>query len=135
VPFPRTATSAAEARRAFSSSRDDDFQAMSSVFEWQSPKGHALARRILHASPLPYDPHDYQIEGVCCSLDGVHLLAITLTGSGKTGYYTMYMLIVLAILKDRTLCPTAKFPVDPCLLVISPTIPLQLDMVCYYNFI
>ncbi|KAF7341442.1 hypothetical protein MVEN_01881400 [Mycena venus] len=128
VLFPRTATPAAEARRAFTPSHDDDFQAMVPIFQWQSPEGHALAQHILRASPLPYDPHDYQIEGVCCSLDGVHLLAITPTGSGKTGYYMMYMLIVLAVLKDPTLCPTAKFPVDPCLVVISPTIPLQLDM-------
>jgi hypothetical protein len=102
---------------------------MSRGFKWKTDEGHALARRILHASPLLYDPHDYQIEGICCSLDGTDLLALTPTGSGKTGFYTMYMLVVLAVLADPTLCPTAKFPIDPCLLVICPTIPLQLDMV------
>ncbi|KAJ7466377.1 P-loop containing nucleoside triphosphate hydrolase protein [Mycena latifolia] len=101
---------------------------MSSVFKWSSIEGRALARRILHASPLTYDPHDYQIEGFCCSLDGVHLLAITPTGSGKTGFYTMYILIVIAVVKDPGLCPTAHFPADPCLTVICPTIPLQLEM-------
>ncbi|KAF7371951.1 hypothetical protein MVEN_00053100 [Mycena venus] len=101
---------------------------MPDVFSWRSPEGHALCRRILHDSPLKYDPHDYQIEGVCVSLDGVHLLAITPTGSGKTGFYTMYMLVILAVLKDPQLCPTAKFPNDPCLIVICPTIPLQLEM-------
>ncbi|KAJ7705658.1 P-loop containing nucleoside triphosphate hydrolase protein [Mycena metata] len=97
-------------------------------FKWTSPEGHTLARRILNASPLPYDPHDYQIEGVCSSLDGVDLFAITPTGSGKTGFYTMYMLIILAVLRDESLCPTAKFPADPCLIVVCPTIPLQLEM-------
>ncbi|KAJ7703573.1 hypothetical protein B0H17DRAFT_1127196 [Mycena rosella] len=101
---------------------------MSAVFKWSSLEGHALARRILDATPLPYDPHDHQIEGVCCSLDGVHLLAITPTGSGKTGFYTMYILVILAVLRDPTLCPTAKFPTNPCLIVICPTIPLQLEM-------
>ncbi|KAF8149766.1 P-loop containing nucleoside triphosphate hydrolase protein [Mycena galopus ATCC 62051] len=101
---------------------------MPSAFQWQSSEGYALARRILKASPLPYDPHDYQIEGICCSLDGMPLLAITPTGSGKTGFYTMYMLVVQAVVKDPTLCPTAAFPADPCLLLICPTIALQLDM-------
>lgn len=107
---------------------------MSAVFSWNSTEGHDLSRRILRASALPYDPHDYQIEGICCSLDGLDLLAITPTGSGKTGFYTMYMLVILAVLKDPTLCPTAKFPVDPCLIVVCPTIPLQLEMVgCPFN--
>ncbi|KAJ7480358.1 P-loop containing nucleoside triphosphate hydrolase protein [Mycena galericulata] len=101
---------------------------MSEAFRWSSPEGHALAHRILRESPLEYDPHDYQIEGVCASLDGIDLLAITPTGSGKTGFYTMYMLIILAVLKDPNLCPTASFPADPCLIVICPTIPLQLEM-------
>ncbi|KAF8143637.1 P-loop containing nucleoside triphosphate hydrolase protein, partial [Mycena galopus ATCC 62051] len=108
---------------------------MPSAFQWQSSEGYALARRILKASPLPYDPHDYQIEGICCSLDGMPLLAITPTGSGKTGFYTMYMLVVQAVVKDPTLCPTAAFPADPCLLLICPTIPLQLDMVHSISFI
>ncbi|KAJ7720543.1 P-loop containing nucleoside triphosphate hydrolase protein [Mycena metata] len=101
---------------------------MPDTFCWRSPEGHALARCILAASTLPYEPHDYQIEGVCASLDGIDLLAITPTGSGKTGFYTMYILVMLAVLKDPTLCPTAKFPADPCLIVICPTIPLQLEM-------
>jgi hypothetical protein len=66
-----------------------------------------------------------------CSLDGMDLLAITPTGSSKTGFYTMYILVALAVLQDPTLCPSAKFPANPCLLVICPTIPLQLDMVLY----
>jgi len=39
----------------------------------ENPEGHRLE----------YEPHDWQVEGVCQSLDGVDLLAITPTGSGK----------------------------------------------------
>jgi hypothetical protein len=69
------------------------------------------------------------VGGVCKSLDGINLFVITPTSSGKTSYYTMYMLVTLAIFKDPTLCLTAKFPKNPCLIVICPTIPLQLEMV------
>ncbi|KAJ7201498.1 P-loop containing nucleoside triphosphate hydrolase protein, partial [Mycena haematopus] len=101
---------------------------MPATFTWSSPDGYALVRRILEPTPLPYVPHDDQLEGVCKSLDGIHLFAITPTGSGKTGYYTIYMLVVLAVVADPTLCPSASFPSNPCLLVICPTIPLQLEM-------
>jgi hypothetical protein len=102
---------------------------MSEPFKWSSPAGHILCRKILKESALPYQPHDCQVEGVCQSLDGINLLAITPTGSGKTGYYTMYILVILAVIKDPTLVPSAKFPKNPCLIVICPTIPLQLEMV------
>ncbi|KAJ7737979.1 P-loop containing nucleoside triphosphate hydrolase protein [Mycena metata] len=97
-------------------------------FVWSSPEGYALVRRILKSTPVPYDPHDYQLEGICKSLDGVNLFAITPTGSGKTSYYIIYILVVLAVVADPTLCPTATFPTNPCLLVICPTIPLQMEM-------
>ena len=41
----------------------------------------------------------------------------------------MYILVVLAVINNPLLCPTAKFPKNPCLIVICPTIPLQLEMV------
>src|SRR6266481_6890987 len=102
---------------------------MSKPFRWGSPTGHALCRQILKETPLIYEPHDCQIEGVCQSLDGVNLLAITPTGSGKTSYYIMYILVVLAVIDNPSLCSSAKFPKNPCLIVICPTIPLQLEMV------
>src|ERR1700683_5319008 len=102
---------------------------MSDPFRWSSPTGHALCRQILTETPLPYEPHDCQVEGVCQSLDGVNLLAITPTGSGKTGYYIMYMLVILAVVKDPDRFPGLSFPQNPCLIVICPTIPLQLEMV------
>ncbi|KAJ7273020.1 hypothetical protein C8J57DRAFT_264268 [Mycena rebaudengoi] len=77
---------------------------MSEVFHWSSPEGHALVRRIVERTPLTYIPHDYQCEGVCKSLDGIHLFAVTPTGSGKTSYYIIYILVILAILDDPSLC-------------------------------
>ncbi|KAJ7289649.1 hypothetical protein C8J57DRAFT_1046954 [Mycena rebaudengoi] len=101
---------------------------MSEVFHWSSPEGHALVRRIVEHTPLTYIPHDHQCEGVCKSLDGIHLFAVTPTGSGKISYYIIYILVIPAVLDDPSLCPSAKFPENPCLLVICPTIPLQLEM-------
>ena len=66
--------------------------------------------------------HDCQVEGVCQSLDGADFLAITLTGSGKTGYYIMYMLVILVVLKNSDHFPSLHFPRNPCLIVICPTI-------------
>ncbi|KAF7346927.1 ATP-dependent DNA helicase Q1 [Mycena venus] len=101
---------------------------MSETFVWSSPEGFALARRIVKLTPVPYAPHDHQLEGVCKSLDAVSLFAITPTGSGKTSYYILYILIILEVLKDPDLCPSANFPKNPVLLVICPTIPLQIEM-------
>ena len=41
----------------------------------------------------------------------------------------MYMLVILAVLKDPDCFPGLSFPKNPCLIVICPTIPLQLEMV------
>jgi hypothetical protein len=50
---------------------------------------------------------------------------------GKTSFFSMYMVIVLAILaKPSLLCPAAakKFPNNPCMLVILPTKYLEDQM-------
>ena len=84
---------------------------------------------ILKETQLQYEPHSCQIEGVCQSLDGINLFVITPTGSSKTSYYIMYILVVLTVIDKPLLCLSAKFPKNPCLIVICPTIPLQLEMV------
>ncbi|KAJ7219863.1 P-loop containing nucleoside triphosphate hydrolase protein [Mycena rebaudengoi] len=101
---------------------------MSEPFVWSSLDGFKLVRKIVEPPVLSYIPHDHQLEGVCKTLDKTHLFAITPTGSGKTSYYIIYILVVLAVVADPTLCPSTKFPKNPCLLVICPTIPLQLEM-------
>ncbi|KAJ6530437.1 P-loop containing nucleoside triphosphate hydrolase protein, partial [Mycena vulgaris] len=95
---------------------------------WSSPAGYTLVRHILEPTPVLYVPHDYQLEGICKSLDGINLFAITPTGSGKSSYYTIYIIVMLAVIANPSLCPPATFPANPCLLVICPTIPLQLEM-------
>src|ERR1700683_2792057 len=89
-------------------------------FVFSSPEGYSLCHRILKES-LSYKPHDVQIEGVCKVLDNIDLFAVLATGSGKTSFLSMYMLVVLAIQKDPSLCPTVKFPENPCILGICPT--------------
>ena len=61
-------------------------------------------------------PYDCQIKGACQSLDGINLLTITPTDSGKTSYYIMYILEVLTVINKPSLCLFAKFPKDPALL-------------------
>ncbi|KAF8226817.1 hypothetical protein L208DRAFT_1285448 [Tricholoma matsutake] len=55
---------------------------------------------------LPYHPHDVQIEGICKLLDSVDMFVILCTGMGKTGFLSMYMLVLLGILKNPHLCPS-----------------------------
>ncbi|KAF8177091.1 hypothetical protein K438DRAFT_2042042 [Mycena galopus ATCC 62051] len=97
---------------------------MSENFVWSSLEGFALARRIVTLTG--------QLEGVCKSLDGVSLFAITLIGSGNfyilIGYSMLYIPIILEVFEDPDLCPSADFPKNPVLPVICPTIPLQIEM-------
>ena len=100
-------------------------------FKFSSPAGRELVKKIL-SSRLPYMPHDYQLEGVCKSLDGIHLLAILPTGGGKTGFYAMYMLVLIALSQDPSLRPPNlrhKIPPDPALILVLPTLDLEHDMV------
>ncbi|KAI0734061.1 hypothetical protein C8Q72DRAFT_771610, partial [Fomitopsis betulina] len=70
---------------------------------------------------------DYQLEGVCQVLDGRDLLAALATGSGKTGFYYMYMLMLIELSKNPSLCdplyPAA--PKDPAMVAVYPPIGLE----------
>ena len=101
-------------------------------FVFSSPEGYALCRCILKEY-LSFEPHDVQIEGICKVLDNIDLFAVLATGSGKTSFLSMYMLVVLAIKKDPSLCPTANFPDNPCILVICPTKYLEHQMVSAFK--
>ena len=80
---------------------------------------------------IPYDPHDYQLEGVCQVLDGHDLLATLATGSGKTGFYTMYMLMLVELSRNPSLCspPYSHVPKDPAMVAVYPTIGLEEQIV------
>ncbi|KAK6987950.1 hypothetical protein R3P38DRAFT_2459257, partial [Favolaschia claudopus] len=57
-----------------------------------------------------FEPHHYQMDGICKILDGVDLVAVTPTGSGKTAYLFLSILVMMAISKTPSLCPQIKFP-------------------------
>jgi len=81
-------------------------QIPASDYQFSTPHGLHLARKVLQPL-LPYDPHDDQLEGICKMIDGIDLMALTCTGSGKTQYFTMYILLLLALSKDpRIVAPT-----------------------------
>jgi hypothetical protein len=102
-------------------------------FVFCSKAGKELCRCILKEH-LPYEPHNVQIEGICKVLDHIDLFAILAMGTGKTSFLLMYMLVVLAIQKDPSLCPTDEFPKNPCMLVICPMKYLEHQMVSANKF-
>jgi hypothetical protein len=106
-------------------SDDDD-----SEYVFSNPEGHKLARKILRPQ-LPYDPHDAQIEGICKAIDGVDIMVLTPTGSGKTGYLTMYMLLVRSLAADSGLVKprTKKVCQNPVMVNVFPTNGVEEEMV------
>lgn len=99
------------------------------LFIFSSEAGQQPVRKILKPL-LPYEPHDYQIEGVCKLLDGFDLLAIIPTGAGKTGYFSMYMLVLIALSKDCDSHRVKKrVPEHPAMDIIYPTNSLQEEQV------
>ena len=53
---------------------EETSQNVPKAFTFSSPEGHTLCRLIL-AALLPYEPHDFQIEGIYQMLDGVFWMA------------------------------------------------------------
>lgn len=88
---------------------------------------HKILTRCL---PPLFEPHDYQIDGICPSLDGEDVLATMVTGTGKTRFFILLMLVIRAISQDPTLAlQGARFTKDPAMIVVCPTKALQADMV------
>ncbi|KAI9063586.1 hypothetical protein FKP32DRAFT_1571683, partial [Trametes sanguinea] len=100
----------------------------SGTFVFSSQEGHTLCHRLI-SEKLGYGPHDYQLEGVCKALDGIDLLAITPTGSGKTGFLIMYLLVMHSIMARPALCGSQKLPSHfkkkAAMIVICPTLSLE----------
>jgi hypothetical protein len=88
---------------------------------YTSPEGRALCLDIL-LPKLPFQPHDYQLDGMCASLSQ-DLLAVLLTDAGKTGLLFMYMLVVQRFIEEPNLRPegTREYPKHPLMLVICLT--------------
>ncbi|TCD62749.1 hypothetical protein EIP91_006447 [Steccherinum ochraceum] len=95
---------------------------------FRSADGQKLLKNIL-TDRLPYEPHDYQLEGVGTTLEKQDLLAILPTGAGKTGFFTMYMIAMLALSEKPTLCdpPLKEMPKDPVMVVVCPTLGLEVE--------
>ncbi|KAJ7613611.1 P-loop containing nucleoside triphosphate hydrolase protein [Mycena polygramma] len=91
------------------------------AFTFHSPAGFSLVRQILLAALPTFEPHDYQLDGVCKILDKIDLVAVTPTGSGKTGFLFLSLLVMMAIAANPALCPSVIFPKDPAMVVVCPT--------------
>ncbi|KAJ7705555.1 P-loop containing nucleoside triphosphate hydrolase protein [Mycena rosella] len=98
------------------------------AFHFYSTEGFALARKILLVALPNFEPHHYQMDGVCKVLAGIDLIACTPTGSGKTGYLFLAILVMIAIARDPSLCPGIKFPKNPAIIVVCPTNSIEQQM-------
>ncbi|TCD64684.1 hypothetical protein EIP91_003798 [Steccherinum ochraceum] len=105
----------------------------SAGLQYSSQRGKELVREIIHKSL--YDPHDYQLEGVCKSLDGCDLLSLLATGGGKTGFFSMFMLVLHTLSINPTLQAkfNIKFPIDPAMIIVYPTNGLEEEMARSFN--
>lgn len=98
------------------------------AFVFSSPEGRQIVNDILEKS-LPYPPHDDQVSGICKTLDGIDILIVSATGTGKTGFFYMAIMVIIAINNNPALCPSVKFKKDPAMVVLCPTNALEIDMV------
>ncbi|KAK6972304.1 ATP-dependent DNA helicase Q1 [Favolaschia claudopus] len=98
------------------------------AFKFYSESGLGLVRNILLGVLPNFQPHHYQMDGICKVLDGVDLVAVTPTGSGKTAYLFLTILVMMAISKTPSLCPHIKFPKDPAIIVVCPTNSIEQQM-------
>ncbi|KAJ6591961.1 P-loop containing nucleoside triphosphate hydrolase protein [Mycena sp. CBHHK59/15] len=95
---------------------------------WEHGYCFALVRKILLTALPTFEPHHYQMDSICKVVDGVDLVAGTPTGSGKTGYLFLSIIVMIAIARTPSLCPSAKFPVDPAIVVVCPTNSIEQQM-------
>ncbi|EIW62771.1 P-loop containing nucleoside triphosphate hydrolase protein [Trametes versicolor FP-101664 SS1] len=98
-------------------------------FLFCSNEGRAIVSDTVE-SALHYCPHDYQLDGICKSLDGIDLVAILATGAGKTAYFTMYMLLLRALSKacGQLKCDGVAVPDQSAMVIVYPTIGLETEM-------
>ncbi|KAJ3967412.1 hypothetical protein EV361DRAFT_1008809, partial [Lentinula raphanica] len=102
-------------------------------FSFQTQRGYDLISQIVQLY-APFQPHDYVLEGIASLLDGQDLIAITPTGSGKTGYIAYTALVVRELTRHPAKYPDVgdvikKFPENPLILAICPTNYLEYQLV------
>ena len=56
-----------------------------------------------------FEPHDYQIDGICPAMDGEDILVTIVTGTGKTRFFILLMLAIKVISQDPTLALREQF--------------------------
>ncbi|KAJ7450708.1 P-loop containing nucleoside triphosphate hydrolase protein, partial [Mycena galericulata] len=95
---------------------------------FSSPTGSSLVRNILLTALPTFEPHSYQTDGICKVLDKIDLVAVTPTGSGKTGFLFLTILVMKAIAANPSLCPGVTFPRDPAIVVVCPTNSIEQQM-------
>lgn len=110
----------------------DEPQRRTSEPVYDTPDGHAFICRVLADWQPSIEPHNYQLEGIAKSLDGVDLLATMATGAGKTGFYCFLMIVVVHLSKNpEQVLDDREIPLNPCMLLVCPTKALQDDMVSF----
>jgi superfamily II DNA or RNA helicase len=102
----------------------------SPLVQFDTTEGYALARSILRPQ-MPYDPHSYQLAGICKVLDRKNLLAVIPTGGGKTGFIAMYLKMLVSIRTDGRIASEVRerIPEHPAVVVVVPTNGLGQEMV------
>ncbi|KAJ7930250.1 P-loop containing nucleoside triphosphate hydrolase protein [Mycena leptocephala] len=110
------------------------------AFKFHSPEGFDLARKILLGALPHFEPHSYQMDGICKVLDGIDLVAVTPTGSGKTGYLFLTILVMIAIAnfamvavalfpdEESITLPDCQVPKDLAIVVVCPTNSIEQQM-------
>ncbi|KAJ6541481.1 hypothetical protein B0H19DRAFT_1077325 [Mycena capillaripes] len=92
------------------------------AFTFHSTEGFALVRKTLLAALPTFEPHSYQLDGISKVLDKTDLVAVTPTGSGKTGFLFLTIIVMIAILRIRQYVPAHHFPKIPSLWLHAPQI-------------
>ncbi|KAJ3748286.1 P-loop containing nucleoside triphosphate hydrolase protein [Lentinula raphanica] len=101
-------------------------------FSFRSQAGHTLIAQIVQLY-APFRPHDHVLDGIGEMLDGKDLVAITPTGSGKTGYISFTALVVRELTRYPEKYPEVqnaakRFPKNPLMLAICPTNYLEYQL-------
>jgi superfamily II DNA helicase RecQ len=101
------------------------------ITSFSSPAGQALARELLRPI-LGYDPHDYNIEGTCKSLDGFHLISLIPTGGGKSGFFFIPVLLRKLVQNDPRFASELRLRHKGrgTMILVLPTLAVEAQMAC-----